>query len=137
MPKHHSVDYNIQAYAYKYSMKKIIFTGGGTGGHIMPNIAIIEQLNDKYEIKYIGSKNGMEKEIISKMLPYFEITTCKLKRSFSPSNLLIPFKLLKGICEAKKILKKENPDLLFSKGGFVSVPVVIAAKILKIPIKKI
>ena len=115
-------------------MKKIIFTGGGTGGHIMPNLAIIEDLKNKYEIKYIGSKTGMEKEIISKKLPYFEITTCKLKRSLSFSNLLIPFKLIKGIFDAKKILKKEKPDLVFSKGGFVSVPVVIAAKKLKIPI---
>lgn len=116
-------------------MKKIIFTGGGTGGHIMPNLAIIDEIKNKYEIKYIGSKNGMEREIITQnKIPYFEITTCKLKRSLSPSNLLIPFKLMKGICEAKKILKKEKPDLLFSKGGFVSVPVVLAAKSLKIPI---
>ena len=86
---------------YNYIMKKIIFTGGGTGGHIMPNLAIINDIKDKYEIKYIVSKNGMEKEIVSKMLPYYEITTCKLKRSLSPSNLLIPFKLIKGICEAK------------------------------------
>ena len=115
-------------------MKKIIFTGGGTGGHIMPNLAIINDIKNKYDIKYIGSKNGMEKDIISKILPYFEITTCKLKRSLSLSNLLIPFKLIKGICEAKKILKQEKPNLVFSKGGYVSVPVVLAAKSLKIPI---
>ena len=115
-------------------MKKIIFTGGGTGGHIMPNLAIMNELKNKYQIKYIGSKNGMERDIISKKYPYFEVTTCKLKRSLSLSNLLIPFKLVKGIFEAKRILKSEKPDLVFSKGGYVSVPVVIASKKLKIPI---
>ena len=115
-------------------MKKIIFTGGGTGGHIMPNVAIIEQLKNKYQCKYIGSYNSMEEKIITPMIPFFAISTCKLKRSLSLSNLLIPFKLAKGICQAKKILKKEKPDLIFSKGGFVSVPVVIAGHMLKIPI---
>lgn len=115
-------------------MKKIIFTGGGTGGHIMPNIALIEKLKGKYDCKYIGSKDSMEQKLISPILPFFEVETCKLKRSLSLSNLLIPFKLAKGICQAKKILKKERPDIIFSKGGFVSVPVVIAGHILKIPI---
>ena len=115
-------------------MKKIIFTGGGTGGHIMPNIAVIENLKDKYECKYIGSANSMEQKLITPLVPFFSVTTCKLKRSLSLSNLLIPFKLIKGILEAKKILKAEKPDLIFSKGGFVAVPVVIAAHMLKIPI---
>ncbi len=114
-------------------MKKIIFTGGGTGGHIMPNLAIIDELNGKYEIKYIGSKNGMEKDIV-KDIPFFEIKTCKLKRSLDFSNLLIPFKLIKGFFEAKKILKNETPNLVFSKGGYVSVPVILACKCLKIPV---
>src|SRR5574344_222290 len=115
-------------------MKKIIFTGGGTGGHIMPNIAIMDELKNKYKIDYIGSRNGMEKELISKNYPFFEITTCKLKRSFSLSNLLIPIKFLKGYFEAKKILKKTKPNLIFSKGGYVSVPVIFAAHKLKIPV---
>ena len=115
-------------------MKKIIFTGGGTGGHIMPNLAIIDELKSKYEIKYIGSKGGMEKDIVKDIVPFFEITTCKLKRSLNLSNLLIPFKLLKGYCEAKRILKAEKPNLVFSKGGYVSVPVVWACKCLKIPV---
>ena len=114
-------------------MKKIIFTGGGTGGHIMPNIAIMEEIKNDFKIAYIGSKNGMEKDII-KNVPYFEITTCKLKRSLNLSNLLIPFKLIKGYFDAKKILKKEKPDLVFSKGGYVSVPVIYASKSLKIPV---
>ena len=115
-------------------MKKIVFTGGGTGGHIMPNLAIIDDLKNRYEISYIGSKTGMEKEIVGKSVPYFEITTCKLRRSLSPSNLLIPFKLLRGYFEAKKILKAMKPNLVFSKGGYVSVPVVLACKKLKIPV---
>ncbi len=115
-------------------MKKIIFTGGGTGGHIMPNLAIIDNIKDKYKIEYIGSIDGMEKDIVSKILPYHSITTCKLKRSLSISNLLIPFKLIKGTIEAKKILKQQKPDLVFSKGGYVSVPVVLACKSLKIPV---
>ena len=118
-------------------MKKIIFTGGGTGGHIMPNIALIDELKNKYEIEYIGSKNGMEKDIVTGQktkIPFFEITTCKLKRSFSFDNLLIPFRLVKGYFEAKKILKTQKPDLVFSKGGYVSVPVVFASKRLKIPV---
>ena len=78
-------------------MKKIIFTGGGTGGHIMPNIAIIEKIKNKYDCKYIGSQNSMEQKLIAPLIPFFGITTCKLKRSLSPSNLLIPFKLIKGI----------------------------------------
>ena len=114
-------------------MKKIIFTGGGTGGHIMPNLAIMEELKNKFNIAYIGSKNGMEKDIV-KNVPYFEITTCKLKRSLDISNLLIPFKLIKGYFDAKKILKKERPNLVFSKGGYVSVPVIFACKSLKIPV---
>ncbi|MGN1212684.1 MAG: glycosyltransferase, partial [Christensenellales bacterium] len=115
-------------------MKKIIFTGGGTGGHIMPNIALIENLKSKYDCKYIGSPNSMEQKLITPLVPFFSITTCKLKRSFSLSNLLIPFKLIKGIFQAKKILKAEKPDLVFSKGGYVAVPVVISAHMLKIPI---
>ncbi|MBR4123973.1 MAG: undecaprenyldiphospho-muramoylpentapeptide beta-N-acetylglucosaminyltransferase [Clostridia bacterium] len=114
-------------------MKKIIFTGGGTGGHIMPNLAIMEEIKNQFKIAYIGSKNGMEKDII-KNVPYFEITTCKLKRSLDISNLLIPFKLIKGYFDAKKILKKERPNLVFSKGGYVSVPVIFACKSLKIPV---
>ena len=115
-------------------MKKILFTGGGTGGHIMPNLAIIDDLKNKYKISYIGSKTGMEKDIVGKDVPYFEVTTCKLRRSLSFSNLLIPFKLLKVYFEAKRILKKEKPNLVFSKGGYVAVPVVLACKKLKIPV---
>lgn len=116
-------------------MKTIVLTGGGTAGHIMPNIALIPYLNKDYALHYIGT-SGMEKDIITKSttLPFHEITSAKLVRSFTLKNLAIPFKLFKGIRQAKKILKQLSPVCVFSKGGFVAVPVVIAAKKLKIPV---
>lgn len=115
-------------------MKKIVFTGGGTAGHVMPNLAIINDLQNKAKIYYIGS-NGLEKDIIKKnKIEYHEITSTKLKRNLSFSNLLIPFKLIKAIKQSKKILKKIKPDAIFSKGGYVALPVVFAGKSLKIPI---
>lgn len=117
-------------------MNKIVFTGGGSAGHCTPNLSIIEKLKDDYEIHYIGSSNGIEKEIINnyKFITYHSITTCKLVRALNLKNFLIPFKLLKGITQSKKILKEIKPNIIFAKGGFVSVPVAIAAKSLKIPI---
>lgn len=114
-------------------MKKIMFTGGGTLGHYSPNQAIFQKIKDKYICEYIGSKNGIEKEFASKIMPYHQIETVKFDRTKFLKNFFIPFKLVKGIFDAKRILKKEKPDLIFSKGGFVSVPVVIAAHSLKIP----
>lgn len=115
-------------------MKKVVFTGGGTGGHVYPNLAIIAEIKNKAEIYYIGS-NGMEKEIVKRAnIPYYEIKTCKFKRNFSFSNFLIPFKLLSSIKHAKKILKQLKPDVIFSKGGYVSLPVVIAGYFLKIKV---
>ncbi len=116
---------------------KIVLTGGGTAGHIMPHLALMDDFRKIYsEIVYIGSENGMEKDIITKQkdIKYYPITTTKFVRKKIFKNLLIPFKLLKGIHQSKKILKKENPNVLFSKGGYVSLPVVIAAKKLKIPV---
>lgn len=115
-------------------MKKIVFTGGGTAGHVIPNLAIINDIKNKAQVYYIGS-NGIEKEIIkSNKIDFFEITSTKLKRSLSLSNFFIPFKLCKAITQAKKILKKIKPDIIFSKGGYVALPVVFAAKKLKIPV---
>ncbi|HSP48227.1 MAG TPA: undecaprenyldiphospho-muramoylpentapeptide beta-N-acetylglucosaminyltransferase [Clostridiaceae bacterium] len=117
-------------------MKKIIMTGGGTAGHVNPNLALIPQLKKlNYEISYIGSKDGIEKTIIEKEgLPYFEISSGKLRRYFDLKNFSDPFKVTKGLFEAMRILRRENPSIVFSKGGFVSVPVVMAAKFLKIPV---
>lgn len=117
-------------------MSKIIFTGGGTAGHYAPNLAIISALGNCFdEIYYIGSKNGPEKEAMeAKSIPYFGVTCVKLLRSLSPKNAVIPFKLIKGIEESKKILKKIKPEVVFSKGGYVALPVVIAANKLNIPV---
>lgn len=116
-------------------MKKIILTGGGSAGHVVGNIALIPKLLEKnYEIKYIGSLNGIEKGMIEKLnIPYFPISTGKIHRYLTAKNLSQPFKVIKGITDAYKILKREKPDVIFSKGGFVSVPVAIASKLLKIP----
>ena len=116
-------------------MKRIVLTGGGTAGHVTPNMALIPFLQEKgYEIAYIGSKDGIEKKLISEMgIPYYEISTGKLRRYLSVKNLSDPFKALKGVKEARNILKELQPDVLFSKGGFVAVPVVLAAHRLKIP----
>ncbi|MDO5563993.1 MAG: undecaprenyldiphospho-muramoylpentapeptide beta-N-acetylglucosaminyltransferase [Eubacteriales bacterium] len=115
---------------------KICLTGGGSAGHVMPNIAISESLKkENYELIYIGSNNEMEKELIeAHSIPFFSITTGKLKRYHAMSNFKMPFNVIQGINESRKILKKESIDLVFSKGGFVSVPVVLAAHMLKIPI---
>ncbi len=118
------------------SKYKIIMTGGGTAGHVTPNLALVPKLKEKgFEIKYIGSKDGIEKEIIAKNnIPFFGISSGKLRRYFDVKNFTDPFKILKGIAEAMIIISKEKPDIIFSKGGFVAVPVVIAASIKKIPV---
>ncbi|MBQ7429075.1 MAG: undecaprenyldiphospho-muramoylpentapeptide beta-N-acetylglucosaminyltransferase [Butyrivibrio sp.] len=115
--------------------KKIVLTGGGSAGHVTPNIALIPALKEKgYEIYYIGSYNGIEKKLIADYgIPYYGIATGKLRRYFDPKNFSDPFRVMKGFGEAKKILKEIQPDIVFSKGGFVSVPVVKAARACKIP----
>ena len=117
-------------------MKRIVLTGGGTAGHVTPNIALIPGLKERgYEIFYIGSYNGIEKKLIEDMnIPYYGISTGKLRRYFDLKNISDPFRVLKGIHEAMEILKKIRPDIIFSKGGFVAVPVALAASNLKIPL---
>lgn len=115
---------------------KIIMTGGGTAGHVTPNLALIPKLKKEgFEIKYIGSNDGIEKEIITKNnIPFFGISCGKLRRYFDVKNFTDPFKIIKGIAQALVIISKEKPDVIFSKGGFVAVPVVIAASIKNIPV---
>ena len=115
--------------------KKIVLTGGGSAGHVTPNIALIPALKKAgFEIFYIGSYNGIEKKLIEDYnIPYFGISTGKLRRYFDPKNFSDPFRVLKGFTEAITLLKKIRPDIIFSKGGFVSVPVVRAASVLRIP----
>lgn len=116
-------------------MKKIVLTGGGTAGHVTPNIALFPLLlENNFEINYIGSHDGIEKTLIQDFsIPYYSISTGKFRRYFDFKNFTDPFRVIKGYFEARKILKKIHPDVLFSKGGFVTVPVVRAAASLKIP----
>ena len=119
------------------SVPKIAFTGGGTGGHIYPGLAVAFVLQKKTpcEIFWIGSEKGMDRSIVEKAgIGFFGIPSGKLRRSFSFKNFSDMFRVLSGYFAAKKILKKEKPDLLFSKGGFVSVPPVMAAASLGIPV---
>lgn len=117
-------------------MKRIILTGGGTAGHVTPCIALLPALkNEGYDIQYIGSYNGMERKLIEDCnIPYHGISSGKLRRYFDFKNFSDPFKVAKGYFEACKLLKKLKPDIIFSKGGFVTVPVVMAAKKYRIPV---
>lgn len=116
-------------------MKKIVLTGGGTAGHVTPNIALLPALRRAgYEISYMGSYDGIERKLIEDFdIPYTGISTGKLRRYLDIKNLTDPFRVLKGFSEARKYLKKYRPNVVFSKGGFVSVPVVRAAAALGIP----
>ncbi|MBE5873546.1 MAG: undecaprenyldiphospho-muramoylpentapeptide beta-N-acetylglucosaminyltransferase [Lachnospiraceae bacterium] len=116
-------------------MKKIVLTGGGTAGHVTPNIALLPALKEAgYEIAYVGSYDSIEKKLIEDFdIPYTGISTGKFRRYLDIKNLTDPFRVIKGYREARKYLKEYAPDVVFSKGGFVSVPVVRAAHSLKIP----
>lgn len=115
--------------------KKIVLTGGGTAGHVTPNIALLPYLKERgYEIFYIGSYDGIEKRLIEDFkIPYYGISTGKFRRYFDLKNFSDPFRVIKGYTEARNILKEIKPDVIFSKGGFVSVPVVRASASLDIP----
>lgn len=117
-------------------MKKIVLTGGGTAGHVTPNIALLPQLLEaSYDIRYIGSYRGMEKELIeAQHIPYYGISSGKLRRYLDLKNLSDPFNVIKGLGQSIRLLHRLKPDVVFSKGGFVSVPVVLAAKFCKIPV---
>ncbi|MBM7703879.1 undecaprenyldiphospho-muramoylpentapeptide beta-N-acetylglucosaminyltransferase [Metabacillus iocasae] len=116
--------------------KMIVFTGGGTAGHVTPNIAIMNELDQaKWDIQYIGSHKGIEKELIEKInVPYHSISSGKLRRYIDMENVKDVFRVMKGVGDARRILKKLKPALVFSKGGFVTVPVIMAAKSLNIPV---
>ena len=116
-------------------MKKIVLTGGGTAGHVTPNLALIPSLKERgYDIHYIGSYQGIEKKLIQDAnIPYSGISSGKLRRYFDLRNFSDPFRVIKGYEEACKLLKELKPDVVFSKGGFVAVPVVMAARHRHIP----
>jgi UDP-N-acetylglucosamine--N-acetylmuramyl-(pentapeptide) pyrophosphoryl-undecaprenol N-acetylglucosamine transferase len=116
--------------------KTIVLTGGGSAGHVIPHIALLPLLQSHgYKLHYIGSIAGIEKQIVERYsLPYHAIHSGKLRRYFSLKNFSDPFRIMAGYFQAIRILKKTKPDAVFSKGGFVSVPVVFAAHRLKIPV---
>ena len=117
-------------------MKRIILTGGGTAGHVTPNMALVPALQKKgFDIRYIGSYEGMERKLIEDInIPYYGISSGKLRRYFDLKNFSDPFKVMKGYFEARAFMRKLKPDIVFSKGGFVTVPVVLAAKHKGIPV---
>ncbi|WP_061912479.1 undecaprenyldiphospho-muramoylpentapeptide beta-N-acetylglucosaminyltransferase [Geobacillus icigianus] len=116
--------------------KKIVLTGGGTAGHVMVNVALIPKLKELgWEIVYIGSHQGIEREIIGRIdgVPYYPVSTGKLRRYFDWKNFKDPFHVLKGIWQAYRLIQKEKPAVVFSKGGFVSVPVILGAWLNGVP----
>lgn len=117
-------------------MKKIILTGGGTAGHVTPNLALLPSLREAgYDIRYIGSYTGIERRLVEGAnIPYDAISSGKLRRYFDLKNFSDPFRVIKGYAQARSLLKQHRPDVIFSKGGFVAVPVVLAAKHCKIPV---
>lgn len=117
-------------------MKRIVLTGGGTAGHVTPNLALLPSLRkDGWDIVYIGSETGIEKKLVeAEGIPYYSIPTGKLRRYLSKQNISDMFRVVKGVKEAGKLLKELQPDLVFSKGGFVAVPVVLGARKHKIPV---
>lgn len=115
-------------------MKRILFTGGGSAGHVVPNLAIMNELRYGYRVTYMGT-GGIERELVGKAgYPFFRVDCPKLVRSFTLENLKIPHRLKRAKREALEILKKERPDIVFSKGGFASYPAVWAAHKLNIPV---
>lgn len=117
-------------------MKRILLTGGGTAGHVTPNIALLPELKAlDYDIQYVGSYNGIEKDLITELgIPYHGIASGKLRRYFSLQNFTDPFRVLKGFSQANHLVRTLKPDVIFSKGGFVSVPVVLAGKRNRVPV---
>ncbi|MFD0711973.1 undecaprenyldiphospho-muramoylpentapeptide beta-N-acetylglucosaminyltransferase [Paenibacillus sp. GCM10027626] len=118
-------------------MKKIIFTGGGSAGHVTVNLALIPRFQQEgWEVEYIGSHNGIEKQLIHSQtdVAYFGISTGKLRRYIDLKNIKDPFKVIGGIWQAYRLIRKQKPDVIFSKGGFVSVPVVLGAWMNKVPV---
>ena len=116
-------------------MKKIILTGGGTAGHVTPNIALLPGLKEAdFDITYIGSYNGIEKQLLKEQkIPYYGISSGKLRRYFDIKNFSDPLKVIKGFGQSIRLMRKLKPDIVFSKGGFVSVPVILAAKFCHVP----
>ena len=116
--------------------KHILFTGGGSSGHVTPNIALIKEAEKRgWQVSYAGTENGIERQLIEPLgIPYYVIDSAKLQRRLTLQNLVIPFKVMKGIRQAYQLCRRIKPDVVFSKGGFVAVPIVIGAWLNKIPV---
>jgi len=117
-------------------MKRIILTGGGSAGHVTPNLALIPELRrEGWDISYIGTADGIEGELIAPTgVQYHSIAAGKLRRYRDPKNLTDPFRVLKGIGQAFRIIRRLRPNVIFSKGGFVAVPVVVGAWLNRVPV---
>ena len=115
---------------------RILFTGGGTAGHVTPNLALMARLSEAgWEVHYAGSKAGIERDIVAATgVPYHALPTGKLRRYLSLENLLDVFRVLAGIVAGWRLARRLRPDVVFSKGGFVSVPVVVGARLAGIPV---
>ncbi len=117
--------------------KKIVLTGGGTGGHVTPNLALIPRLQaDGWEVHYIGAANSVEQELVSKLpgVQYYSVAVGKMRRYFDPKNFSDPFRVIKGVAQATRLIRRIKPNVVFSKGGFVSVPVVYGAHFNRVPV---
>ena len=118
-------------------MKRIVLTGGGTAGHVTPNMALIPRLiEDGWDVHYIGAANSVEQNLISQFpnVTYHTVAVGKLRRYFDLKNFSDPFRVVKGVFQAQAIIRKLKPQVVFSKGGFVSVPVVYGAKMNGVPV---
>lgn len=115
---------------------RIVFTGGGTAGHVTPNIALINKFKEEgWDVDYVGSADGIEQGIISKLgIPFYAVSSGKLRRYFSLKNLLDPFKVILGVIQSFRLFRKLKPNVVFSKGGFVAFPVVVGAWLNRIPV---
>ena len=118
-------------------MKTIVLTGGGTAGHVTPNLALIPRLKaDGWQIHYIGAANSAEEALITQVegVSFHTVSVGKLRRYFDPKNFSDPFRVINGVRQATGIIRKIKPNVVFSKGGFVSVPVVYGAKLNGVPV---
>ena len=118
-------------------MKRIVLTGGGTAGHVTPNLALIPRLQaDGWDVHYIGAANSVEEGLVANLpgVTYHTVAVGKLRRYFDLKNFSDPFRVIKGVDQARRIIHRIRPDVVFSKGGFVSVPVVYGAWLNRVPV---
>jgi UDP-N-acetylglucosamine--N-acetylmuramyl-(pentapeptide) pyrophosphoryl-undecaprenol N-acetylglucosamine transferase len=117
-------------------LKSIVFTGGGSAGHVTPNLALIARLKEQgWSVDYVGSADGIERKITEEAgIRFHPISSGKLRRYFDLQNFKDPFKVIKGVADAYRVIRKLKPNAVFSKGGFVSVPVVFAAWMNRVPV---